>query len=198
MKVFETETLRAMRDRRGTTLVELMLTLVIFGIVLGVVFSFLVGTRNSYTDTRERVQYQQSLRAVISLLTREIRSTGCDPMNAGFDMFTVADVNQIGCQMDLNGDMDCTDADPDESVVYAFDPGAGTLSRDVGGGAQVILRGLTGVTFSYFDETGLAMTATPLNATDRANVRYVEVNLAGESERGEPVHYVTRILVRNG
>jgi prepilin-type N-terminal cleavage/methylation domain-containing protein len=195
MRALATE---SFRKRQGTTLVELMMTLAIFGVVLGVVFSFLVGTRNSYTDTRERVQYQQSLRAVISLLTREIRSTGCDPLDAGFDMFTVADVNQIGCQMDLNGDADCADSGPDESVVYVFDAATGTLSRDVGAGAQVILRGLTGVTFSYFDEDGLALAGTPLNATDRANVSYVEVNLVGESERGEPIHYVTRVLVRNG
>ena len=195
MKVLGAENFR---KRQGTTLVELMMTLAIFGVVLGVVFSFLIGTRNSYTDTRERVQYQQSLRAVISLLTREIRSTGCDPMNNGFDMFTVADVGQIGCQMDLNGDSDCTDTGPDESVVYTFDVATGTLSRDVGGGALVILRGLSGVTFTYFDEDGLVLAAMPLNATDRANINYVEVSLVGESERGEPVQYVTRVLVRNG
>jgi type II secretory pathway pseudopilin PulG len=185
-------------NREGTTLVELMLTLMIFAVVLGVVFSFLVGTRNSYTDTRERVYYQQSLRAVISLLTREIRSTGCDPTRAGFDKISMADDLQIGCRMDLNGDGDTLDNQPDESVIYVFNAATGELSRDDGTGAIVILRDLTAMSFTYFDEAGVILAGTPLNAADRDQVRYVEIDMAGESERGEPVHYTTRVLVRNG
>jgi len=185
-------------DRRGMTLVEMMVSLAIFGVVMGVVFSFMTGSSNSYTDTRERVHYQQSIRAVISLLTREIRSTGCDPMNIGFDRISLADDNQIRCRMDLNGDADTSDTGPDEDITYIFDPGTGELSRNDGTGALVILRGLTNLGFTYLDADGNVLAGTPLNVTDRALVRYVQVNIAGESERGEPVDYSTRIFVRNG
>ena len=96
-------------DRRGMTLVELMVTMSIFAVVLGVVMGFMATTGRSYNATRERVQYQQSMRAVISLMTREIRSTGCDPNSVGFDHFTLADNGALLCQMDLNGDSDTTD-----------------------------------------------------------------------------------------
>ena len=66
-------------DRRGMSLTELMIALAIFGVIMGVLFGFLSGARSSYSDTRERAQYQQSMRAVMSLVTREIRSTGDGP-----------------------------------------------------------------------------------------------------------------------
>ena len=91
-------------DRSGLTLPELMISLAIFGVIMGVLFGFLSGARSSYGDTRERAQYQQSMRAVMSLITREIRSTGCDPSEVGFDYFAVADDDQMTCRMDLNGD----------------------------------------------------------------------------------------------
>lgn len=184
--------------RAGMTLVELMISLAIFGIVMGVIFGFLNGSRNSYADTRTRVHYQQSMRAVVSLLTQEIRSAGCDPLSVGFDKVAIADDVQLRCQMDLNGDGFLTGTSPDELVTYSFIAGTGTLSRDGGAGAQVILRNLTNVEFRYFDGTGNQLAAVPLNATDRALVRYVEIDFDGESAGGEPVRYSTRVLVRNG
>ena len=74
-------------DHNGMTFTELMIALSIFGVIMIVLFGFLTGARNSYSDTRERAHYQQTMRAVISLVTREIRSTGCDPGDADFDYF---------------------------------------------------------------------------------------------------------------
>ncbi len=185
-------------NRQGLTLVELMISLSIFGIIMGVVFSFLVEARDSYSSTRERVHYQQSMRAVMSLLTREVRSTGCDPTSAGFEAFTIASSAALQCSMDLNGDGDVTDTGPDESVTYWYNGGTGELLRFDGAMAMPILRGLNGLTFTYFDANGAVLGAVPLNALDRAMVRYVEIMMDGETDRGEPVNYTTRIALRNG
>jgi len=185
-------------DRRGLTLVELMVTMAIFSVVLGVVFSFMLGAQNSYQSTRQRVQYQQSMRAVMSMLTREVRSTGCDPAGAGFEKLTTAGTNALQCNMDLNGDGDAIDFGPDENICYVFDPGTGQLTRSDGNSPMVILRGLTNLTFTYFDNTGAVLGAVPLNALDRNLVRFVEVMMSGATDRGELVSYTTRIAMRNG
>lgn len=185
------------RGRSGMTLVELMISLVIFGVVIAVVFGFLTESRRSYTATRQKAQYQQGLRAVMSLVTREVRSAGCDPEDAGFERFSTASATQVHFRMDLNGDADVTDNAPDEDVTYAFDAGAGTLSRDTGGGPVVILRDLANVTFDYFDEDGNLLTALPLDATDRTAIRAVTLTMSGETDKHEPVDYSTRIVVRN-
>jgi prepilin-type N-terminal cleavage/methylation domain-containing protein len=183
-------------SRRGMTLTELMISLSIFGIIMAVIFGFLSGARSSYGDTRERVQYQQSMRAVMSLVTREIRSAGCDPSEAGFDVFAIADDDQIECRMDLNGDSDTADLGPDENVRYSFV--AGDLIRNDGTGDQVVLRGVQAFAFMYFDAAGNQLGAVPLSAANRALVRFVEVNIQGLTQRGEPVAYNTRIALRNG
>lgn len=187
-------------DRRGLTLVEMMISLAIFGVVMGVVFGFMTGTRDSYDQTRSKVQYQQAVRATVSLMTNEIRSTGCDPTNAGFDRFAVADDLTFRCRADLNGDGDATDVGPDEDVVYVFDSGAGTLTRDNGNGEGplVILRNLTNFSFIYRDADGNVLGSTPLNALDRASIRYVQILILGETEDGQTIDYMTSAMVRNG
>jgi prepilin-type N-terminal cleavage/methylation domain-containing protein len=185
------------RDRTGMTLVEMMIALTVFGIIMAVVMGFLVGSRNSYADTREKVVTQQTARAVISLLTKEIRSAGCDPLDNGFDTFAIADANSFQCRMDLNGDGDFDDAELDELVTWSYDAASGTLSRDGGEGAQVVVRGLTNLQFNFYDENGAQIGGNPLTAVDRARVRIVEFIIQGESDRGEPVDYTTRIALRN-
>ena len=183
-------------NRCGMTLSELMVALAIFGVIMGVLFGFLSGARNSYSDTRERAQYQQSMRAVMSLVAREIRSAGCDPGEAGFDFFGVADDDQLTCRMDLNGDLDFADIGPDENISYVF--AGGDLVRNNGTGDQTILRGVRVFSFTYFDADGNQLTVVPLSPMNRALVRFVGINIQGETERGEPVTYSTRIALRNG
>ncbi len=183
-------------NRQGMTLTELMISLAIFGVIMAVLFGFLTGARNSYSDTRERAQYQQSMRAVMSLVTREIRSAGCDPSEVGFDYFGIADDDQLTCRMDLNGDSDFADIGPDENISYRF--AAGDLVRNNGSGDQVILRGVQNLVFTYFDVDGNELTIVPLSAANRTLVRFVGVSIQGQTSRGEPVTYTTRIALRNG
>lgn len=184
-------------DRRGMTLIEMMVALSMFAVVMGVVFTFLGNSRRSYTSTSNRADYQQSLRAVISLLTREVRSAGCDPTDVGFDRFAVADDRQLRVLMDLDGDGDTGDSNPDEDVTWQYLPVPMELQRNGGAGLQTVLRNVTDVTFAYFDEDGAPLVATPLSAADRESVRYVDISLTGESGTGEEISYRTRILIRN-
>jgi prepilin-type N-terminal cleavage/methylation domain-containing protein len=184
-------------DRRGMTLIEMMIALSMFAIVMGVVFSFMRNSRRSYDSTSERAEYQQSVRATISLLTRELRSAGCDPSDSGFDHFSLAGDTSIRLQMDLNGDGDTSDSGPDEDVTWQYDPATETLQRNGGLGAVTVLRGVTGVQFSYFDDEGNSLALTPLSPSDRDQIRFVDVEIMGESGTGEEVVYGTRVLVRN-
>jgi prepilin-type N-terminal cleavage/methylation domain-containing protein len=184
-------------DRRGMSLVEMMMALAMFAIVMGVVFSFLHNSRRSYNSTSDRAGYQQSVRASLSLLMREIRSAGCDPTDNGFDRFATAATQQLRVQMDLNGDGDTLDSSPDEDVMWQYDAVAEELQRDVGGGPVTVLHDVSGVAFRYFDEDGAELTSTPLSAADRELVRFVDVQITGESAHGGTTSYQTRILIRN-
>lgn len=180
------------------TLVEMMISLTVFAVIMGVVFTFLANSRRTYSSTSERVEYQQSIRAVLSLLTKEIRSAGCDPSGNGFDHFSVAGDTQLSLAMDLDGNGDTLGNSPDESVVYQYDAAQEELNRDGGAGAQAILRNVSGILFAYFDVDGNPLLVTPLSPGDRAAIRYVDIDITGESDTGEIVNYSTRILIRNG
>jgi hypothetical protein len=99
--------------------------------------------------------------------------------------------------MDLDGDGVIEVVEPAEDVVYAYNAGTDELTRDSGTGAQTILRNVTAMSFRYYDEDDNLLGPVPLSLDDRAAVRFVEVDISGESDRGEPVSYVTRVLMRN-
>jgi prepilin-type N-terminal cleavage/methylation domain-containing protein len=185
-------------DRRGLSLVEMLVAITIFGVAMAVIFSFVTGARRSYANMSDRVEYQQSVRAVLSLISRELRSAGCDPGGANFDAFAVADQTNLRFRMDLDGDGAIEVAEPAEDVVYQYDAAQEELTRDSGSGGQTVLRNVTALAFRYFDEAGAALNVLPLSAADRAAVRFVEVDITGVSERGEQLQYVTRVFVRNG
>jgi len=186
-------------DRRGLTMVEMMISLALFAVAMTVVFSFLVNSRQSYSDIRERVLYQQSMRAVMSLVSKEVRSAGCDPEGIGFMRFAIADAGQLHCRMDLDGDGVIEFVEPAENVIYRFVADDGELVRNSGvaAGNQTILRNVNSLVFSYFDEDGDPLGPVPLSAANRANIRFVEIDITGETARGESVNYVTRVHVRN-
>jgi prepilin-type N-terminal cleavage/methylation domain-containing protein len=74
-----------MTNRRGFTLVELVIALVLFGIVGTALYQLLVNNQRLYTEQTQRVQVNESARAAISLLPGELRELDAgDP--AGSDI----------------------------------------------------------------------------------------------------------------
>ena len=179
------------------TMVEMIVALALFAVVGTVIIGFLTGSRRTYAATSDRAICQQSLRATFSLLTREIRSAGCDIGNAGFEGIAVADDLRLQCRMDLDGDGSTLGLAPDEDILYWYDPALGELLRQTAAGTQTILRDLQLVQFRYFDKSGAPLAGTPLSSADRARVRFVDVAIDGQLRNGETVSYENRIIVQN-
>ena len=165
-------------DRAGMTLIEMMVALAIFAVVTTVVIGFLTGSRRTYDSTSNRAHYQQSARALLSLMTRELRSTGCDPAEVGLE-------GTLG-------------TNPDEDIRYVWNSATAELQRVTTAGTIVVLRAVQLVQFRYFAADGTPLTSTPLSAADRARVRFMNIDLDGELPDGEPVSYQTSIFLRNG
>jgi prepilin-type N-terminal cleavage/methylation domain-containing protein len=185
-------------DRRGMTLIEMMVALAIFAVVTAVVIGFLTGSRRTYDDTSDRAHYQQSARAVLSLMTRELRSAGCDPTEVGVEKLVGADATTLRCRMDLDGDGSTLGTNPDEDIRYTWDTAAAELQRTTASGTVTILQDVQNLSFSYLDGDGNPLNSLPLSAGDRDRVRFVVIEIDGELRNGEPVSYTTRIHLRNG
>jgi len=65
-----------LRKNKGITLIELLVALVITGILVGAIYRTFISQQKTYTVQEEVVDMQQSVRANISRMMREIRMTG--------------------------------------------------------------------------------------------------------------------------
>ena len=77
-----------LRDPRGVTLTELVVTLALFAIVMAAVIGVWGKAQEAYFLGAESAEVQQNVRAAIDFMVREIRSTGRDVTVCAFDYRT--------------------------------------------------------------------------------------------------------------
>ncbi len=124
----------AIKERQaGFSLIEVMISLAVLGVVLAGVVKVFTTTGRYHTSQERMVEVLQDIRGVKQLMTDEIRSAGCNPKNKrriGFEPDTSddrfdTDANSIHFTRDIdNGDGDAQyepdgDAkDPNENIGY--------------------------------------------------------------------------------
>ncbi len=191
------------KTSNGFTLVELMITVAISGVIIAAIYSAYITQQRIYLAQEQVAEMQQNIRAAINMMAREIRMAGCDPTRAAGAGITTASVGQISFTQDTNGDTDTTDSG--ERIDYGFRvaddalrdgvpdndadgdgvPDAVSLRRQtygptgVGSGYQAIAENIQGLESRYLDSAN-AVTATP------ADIRSVQISIlacAGRSDQ---------------
>jgi type IV pilus assembly protein PilW len=152
-------------DSRGFTLVELMVSVAITGIVMIVLSWVYSNTQKIYRSQEAVVDMQQNLRSGLYLISQEIRMAGYDPRDsagAGILAATSTSINftqditdNAGTALDGDGDTN----DPSENITLNFQ--AGRITRDIGGGAQPFLDNVDWLEFNYTVEGMALPTLTP-------------------------------------
>lgn len=187
------------RSSAGFTLVELLVSLTIFAVVAGVLTSVLVSANRTHRQTTHRAEIQAASRQALSLLTAELAQAGADPRipPVGIAAIVAADAASVRVRADLNADGTIQTTEPSEDVTYTYNAGAGTLLRNPGSGAAVVLQNVTDLRFTYFDAADQPLSTLPLSATDRALVRSIGITLTSEDRDSHPFTHATRISLRN-
>jgi len=104
-------------NQAGYTLLELLVSVALGGIILGTLTTSFISQSKSY-DAQEQInEMQQSARSVMDMMTREIRMAGY-PGNADIVGIAVCNATtiQILADLDQNGDTNGTD----EDITYSF------------------------------------------------------------------------------
>jgi len=164
-------------DNSGFTLVELMITLVISGIIAGALYSTYLVQQHSYTNQEAVAEMQQNIRAALMVMSRDIRMAGYDPVgsgNAGFG--TAVASNNIQIIMDLNGDGDTNDVNENLNYYLYINGGIRKLGRRDNNNlpVQAVGENFDAIEFQYLNSTGAPLT-TPV-ATP-SNIRAVRVSI---------------------
>ncbi|MFZ7126570.1 MAG: PilW family protein [Desulfobacterales bacterium] len=146
----------------GFTLIELLISLAIFSIFMVAIYTILLGQTRSYTTQQVAAGVQGSVRAVVELMSEDLRQAGLDALNtsgAGFETatatsFRITSDRVIPGDTQSNGTIDNTNF---ERITYYFDSTDNTLKQRLYEGTssaqpgQPLLDNVTGVQFRYLD-----------------------------------------------
>ncbi len=170
-------------SQRGFTLMEVLISMAIGGLLLGVVVNTFVIQQKSYDVQEQVTEMVQTARAAMDMMTREIRMAGYDPARAGFEGVSY-NATQLRVNADLRGDnpSDPPDGDTNDSnedIMYSYDSNNFQIDRNTGGGNQPFAENIDSFTFGYIDGNGNPTTIS-------ADIRQVRVTVTARTAKPDP------------
>ena len=179
---------------RGFTLVEMLIAMAVGLTVLGTMYGVFTVQNKTFGNQEEIVAMQQSVRAGMDMMAREIGMAGYDPVRVNcskcspptYSFFGVTvNASQLQIKADLNGD-GAIDASSQENTVYAIasdataaNPNNKKITRDIGGGAQTFVENVESFTFEYLKSDGTIAAAS-------ADVRRIRITITGRTAKPDP------------
>jgi len=183
----------------GFTLIEILITLALAGIVMTAIYSVFISSNYSYRTQDNVADAQQRVRVGLDFLTDDMRMAGMDPVrsaSAGIEDATATRM-RFTSDVDLNGTIDVPLNQ--ERITYEYDAVNRTLRRGLYEGTgdetwEPLIDNVSALTFTYLDSSG-APTAVV------ADTRSVMVTLTCEGidakGKGFTRSLSTRIILRN-
>jgi Tfp pilus assembly protein PilW len=172
----------------GTTVAELMVSLLILSLVLATVFSSLWSAGDTLRGTDQKLQNLEEARSLIAVASKDVRTAV--RLTAASSPFLVADKREAVFYANL----DTTGAPKkvriyvdgsDQLVEQVWTPDAGSTApnytytgapavRYVG---RYVANPTNQPIFTYLDNDNAALTSTPLSASDRLSIKAVRLTL---------------------
>lgn len=191
-------------NRRGFTLVEMVMVLAISTIVLAAMYSVFTIANKNFTTQNAAANVQQNLRSAIGLMARDIRVAGLDP--TGSDNFGITYASQTKIRFTLDsidsgsGDFNgIVDEANFEEITYGFQGNQvmQTLYETVTSStadAAALISNIKEVKFKYYDSANNDL-GDPVPADQLENIRNVEILVTHEEPAGRE-GMVSRTLTR--
>jgi hypothetical protein len=200
------------RDREsGSSLIEMVTTVALIGIVMSTVMVGAFSAQNAIMGSGTRLENLDQARTLMASLTKDVRTAV--RLSAGTSPFTVADGNHAVFYANLSTtsapkkvDLSIDSQSRLVEQVWTADSGSSAPNYTYTGSATIRLVGryvantAAKPLFTYLDDNGSALSATPLNATDLLAVKAVQINLIVKKSTAttlNPTTLVNRVRLAN-
>lgn len=163
------------RGRAGLTLIEMLVSVTLLGIIMGTVTGMIARTQTDYARQREVIRLQENMRTAELTLTRLLRTAAVDPLAkniAGVDIDPLAHgaFDNIRVRSDFNpadGDI----ADPMEDALVYVSADTLYVRWRAGTPPQAAAYPVRSLLFEYFAADNTPIT-TPALIPSAAKVKY--------------------------
>lgn len=186
-----------MHDKHGFTLVEMMISIVVFSIAIAAIYSTYQNQQNVYVTQEQVAEAQQNLRAAMFFTDRDIKMAGYDPSEMTEASILIANIAELQFESDENGDAVIQSSERKRFALTNDGSGSPSLipdpardgianalpcrlGKDEGGGLQRVAENIEALEFFYHlsddapaprDRTSVATQA------DRDEIRSIDVSL---------------------
>jgi prepilin-type N-terminal cleavage/methylation domain-containing protein len=195
---------RLLREEKGFSLVEVMVTMLIMIIVLFALYSIFDMSIKTYSFGNSKAEAMENARLGMDKMEREIRQAyAFDKANGNNQLFPTWDENQLEFGNDLDGStaVECPNVDEDcEIISYTLD-GNGNLMRtseDPPPVPQAVVENVEDVEFRYFQRNGTTEVLPGGNESLIGMVRIVvDVRVESVAPRDGTQTLTTDVALRN-
>ena len=185
---------RGTKNSAGFTLVELLIALALGLVVLTSVSSAFISQRKTYDAQEQMTELIQGTRAVMEIITREVKLAGFDPRKESKKNESPPPTPLIGIpysttqlelRADLDGDGTASASDSNELIIYTHDGTNLELDRNAGqawSAARLLAENIQAFTFTYWKSDGTEVTAT----ADEADIRQIKITITARTAKPDP------------
>lgn len=177
-------------NKRGFTLIEILVAMIIFGIALTAIYSVLSSVRKSSTMNEVNARVMDSLRTSIGIMEHDIRMAGLDRNKSGgagiqwqpelptnIKLHFTADLDMDGI-IDVADDSDGIQEADLERITYTYNSASKKLEQCLSDGAtncDVVAENVENFEFTYLDENEAVI--VPVDEESTRKIRAVTVSM---------------------
>jgi prepilin-type N-terminal cleavage/methylation domain-containing protein len=155
---------RHLRDQRGLTLVELLMTTAIIGVVMAGIFVLQRGGQQAYLFGSNRVETQQKARGALDIMTSELRQA--------------VSITTLGGATDITF-VWLDESDNPHTIRYALS--GTTLNRTYDGNTTPVIGGVHTFSMTYYSVYDVS-TGTYTQTTNAKQVKVVKISVRTKTE----------------
>lgn len=179
------------KDKRGFSLIELFITLVIMSVISLAIYGVFSVSSRTYTTQGVTADVQQSVRAAMEVMLQDIRMAGLDPTASGNFGIEWAEATNLRFTSDsidaglgdFNGVLDDTNSERVTYVLQGTQLDQILCETTASENSQPLISDVQNLTFTYFDADGNDL-GSPVPALQLADIRTINVSITVEEPAG--------------